>query len=53
MTWFIAFISIGILLGLALLRLFTVKDQRKQKERDELWNRQLKDLLELFKKKKK
>ena len=53
MTFFIAFITVGILIGLYVIRILTVREKRKKSEKDKIWNQQLNDLLESFKKKKK
>ncbi len=50
MTFFIAFLVVGILLGLYVMRLFTVKQNRKDQQKKSNWDKQYKDLMEMFKK---
>ena len=53
MTFFIAFLVVGILIGLYVIRILTVRNNRNKSEKEKIWNQQLNDLLESFKKKKK
>jgi len=53
MTFFIAFLVVGILLGLYVIRILMVRNNRNKSEKDKIWDQQLKDLMESFKKKKK
>jgi uncharacterized membrane-anchored protein YhcB (DUF1043 family) len=53
MIFFIVFLIVGILIGLFVIRILTVRRNREKNEKDKIWNQQLNDLLETFKKKKK
>ena len=53
MTFFIVFLIVGILIGLYVIRILTVRGNREKNEKEKLWNQQLNDLLKSFKKKKK
>ncbi len=52
MSWFIAFISAGILLGLSAIRMLNLKEKRKKNQKEAIWDKQLEDLLQSLKKKK-
>jgi hypothetical protein len=52
MIYFIAFLTVAILIGLYVIRILKVKEASKKTQKDEVWDRQLSDLLESIKKKK-
>ena len=51
MTFFIAFLVVGILIGLYVIRILKVRDTNKKTKKDKVWDQQLSDLLESLKKK--